>query len=129
MSSANGNGRAGRRNVFGAPEDIRDNVGLLEYFELVRRMVHAGAVELGVTAAEVEARLRNVSPESVVGGLGSRRRAKQVSRPVELAAESLTVASQYMVTAANRFNAVYMPELEAAGAAQRRRRDFTFKAA
>lgn len=117
-----------RNNVFGAPEEIRDNVTLLEYCETVRRLMHRGAVELGVTAAEIDARLRNVSPDAVVGGLSGRRRAKQVARPIDLASESLTVACQYMVTAANRFQAAYMPELEAAGAVRKRQNDFRFRA-
>lgn len=123
------NVRPRRRNVFGAPEEIRSNVELLEYCETVRRLVHQGAVELGVSAAEVEARLRNVSGGVIIGGLTSRHRARQVAKPIELAGQSLTIASQYMVTAANRFQAAYMPELEAVGAASRNRRDFEFRAA
>lgn len=108
------NGQSGRGFLTpGGP--IQDNVALIEWCEQSRRMLHAGALELGICAAEVDATLRKVSKGLMVGGLSSTYRAHRVSKPIAQAAESLVVASRYIITASNRFQAVYMPELEAAG--------------
>jgi|GEM_PF-6361722 hypothetical protein len=104
-----------QRGIFTGADALTDNVALMEWFNGSRRVLHAAALELGVTASELEARLRAVSGGLSVGGLTGRARARQVTKPITHAAEALVVASQYIVTASSRFEAVYMPELEAVG--------------
>lgn len=113
------------RGIFIGADALTDNVALSHWFNETRRVLHAAAVELGVTASELDARLRAVSSGIVVGGLTARARARQVAKPITHAAEALVVASQYIVTAAGRFEAVYMPELEAVGY-KPRKSDFRF---
>ncbi|TDB87202.1 hypothetical protein E1091_15920 [Micromonospora fluostatini] len=116
----------GGNRYFVSADAITDNVALLEWCENTRRVIHAGALELGIVASEIDARLRAVNP-GLVGGMSGRARARQVARPIQQASESLVIASRYIVTAATRFQAVYLPELEAAGH-KPRRNDFRFKA-
>ena len=66
-------------------------------------------------ASEADARFRRVSRGLVVANMSSVYRARQVSKPIAQAAEALAMASRYVITAANRYQAVYLPELEAAG--------------
>lgn len=106
---------------------LNDNVALLEWAEQSRRLLHMGSLELGITAAELDARLRKVNPTLVVAGLDARYRARQVTKPVAQAAEALTLASRYIITATNRFEAVFMPELEQAGY-RAKPAEFKFKA-
>ncbi len=106
---------------------IRDNVTLIEWCEQSRRVLHAGALELGICAAEIDAKLRKVSRGLVVGGLTAGYRAGRVAKPIGQAAEALVVASRYIITASNRFEAVYMPELEAAGYRSKANPGFAFK--
>ncbi|MDR7278957.1 hypothetical protein [Catenuloplanes atrovinosus] len=106
---------------------LTDNVALLEWAEQSRKLLHMGSLELGITAAELDAKLRKVNPHLLVAGLDARYRARQISKPVAQAAEALTVASRYIITATNRFEAVFMPELEQAGY-KPRADEFTFKA-
>jgi hypothetical protein len=94
---------------------LTDNIAFIEWAENSRRILHSGALELGICAAELDAKLRKVSRGLVIGGLSSGYRAQRVSKPVGQAAEALVVASRYIITASNRFQAVYLPELEAAG--------------
>lgn len=108
------------RTIFDGASALTDNVALTEWLEAGRRIMHAGALELGISASEVEARLRRVSGGLMVAGLSSRHRAHMVARPIQLAAESLVVASRYLITANNRFMAAYTPELEQAGYRHRR---------
>jgi len=115
------------RSFFAAADSLTDNVALLEWCERSRRILHAGALELGICASELDARLRSVS-RGPVGGLSGRARARQVARPIQQASEALVIASRYVITASTRFQAVYMPELEAAGFRRSRRPDFKFKA-
>jgi hypothetical protein len=107
---------------------ITDNVALIEWCEQSRKMLHAGALELGICAAEVDAKLRKVSKGLVIGGLTAGYRAGRVAKPISDAAEALVVASRYIITASNRFEAVYMPELEAAGYRGPAKPGFAFKA-
>lgn len=104
-----------QRSFFTGADALTDNVALVEWFNNSRRLLHAAALELGVTASELDARLRAVAGGVVVGGLSGRARARQVARPITHASEALVTASQYIVTASTRFEAVYMPELEAVG--------------
>lgn len=106
---------------------IADNVTLIEWCEQSRRVLHTGALELGICAAEVDAKLRKVSRGLVVGGLTAGYRAGRVAKPIAQAAEALVVASRYIITASNRFEAVYMPELEAAGYRGKSQPGFAFK--
>ncbi len=105
---------------------MTDNVAFLEWTENSRRILHTGALELGICAAELDAKLRKVSRGLVVGGLTSGYRASRVSNPVSQAAEAMVVASRYIITASNRFQAVYLPELEQAGY-KPRASDFSFR--
>jgi hypothetical protein len=107
---------------------IADNVALIEWCEQSRKMLHTGALELGICAAEVDAKLRKVSKGLVVGGLTAGYRAGRVATPIGKASEALVVASRWIITASNRFEAVYMPELEAAGYRANRNPSFAFKA-
>lgn len=104
-----------QRGIFAGVDALTDNVALAHWFNETRRVLHAAALELGVTASELDARLRAVSGGIVVGGLTARARARQVAKPITYAADALVVASQYIVTASTRFEAVYLPELEAVG--------------
>lgn len=106
---------------------IQDNVALIEWCEQSRKLLHSGALELGICAAEIDAKLRKVSRGLVVGGLTAGYRAGRVAKPIGQAAEALVVASRYIITASNRFQAVYMPELEAAGYRGRTNAGFAFK--
>ncbi|MEV6801318.1 hypothetical protein AB0M91_23670 [Micromonospora rifamycinica] len=115
----------GRSFLTGA-DALTDNVALLEWCEHSRRILHAGALELGICASELDARLRAIS-RGPVGGMTGRARARQVARPIQQSSEALVIASRYMVTAASRFQAVYLPELEAVGYRQRSRAQFKFK--
>lgn len=115
-----------QRGIFTGADALTDNVALAEWFESTRRVLHAASLELGITASELDARLRAVSRGLPVGGLTGRARARQVTKPIANAAESLVVASQYIVTAAGRFEAVYMPELETVGH-KPRRSEFKFR--
>lgn len=103
------------REFFTLPTGQLDNVILMEWLEASRRAMHGGALELGISASELEAKLRRVSSGLVVAGMSSRYRAAQVARPIQKASEALVVASRYIITASNRFEAVFTPELEAAG--------------
>lgn len=114
------------RSFFAGADALTDNVALLEWCENSRRILHAGALELGICASELDARLRAIKG-GPMGGLSGRARARQVARPIQQASESLVIACQYVVTASSRFQAVYMPELEAAGH-RPRRNEFRFKA-
>ncbi|MBN1170548.1 MAG: hypothetical protein JXA67_00040 [Micromonosporaceae bacterium] len=114
------------RGIFTGADALTDNIALAEWFNTSRRILHAASLELGVTASELDARLRAVSRGLTVGGLTGRARARQVTKPLGHAAEALVVASQYIVTASTRFEAVYMPELEAVGH-KPRRNEFRFK--
>ncbi|MEU1756982.1 hypothetical protein ABZ436_30610 [Micromonospora matsumotoense] len=108
------------RGIFTGADALTDNVALVEWFNSTRRILHAAALELGVTASELDARLRVVGGGIMVGGLTGRARARQVARPITHASEALVTASQYIVTASTRFEAVYLPELEAVGYKPRR---------
>ncbi|MEU7590663.1 hypothetical protein AB0A95_30775 [Micromonospora sp. NPDC049230] len=114
------------RSFFAGADALTDNVALLEWCENSRRILHAGALELGICASELDARLRAVS-RGPMGGMSGRARARQVARPIQQASEALVIASRYIVTAGSRFQAVYLPELETAGH-RPRRQDFKFKA-
>lgn len=114
------------RGLFTGADALTDNVVLVEWFNTSRRILHAASLELGVTASELDARLRALSKGIVIGGLTGWARARQVTKPIQHAAEALVVASQYMVTANTRFEAVYMPELESVGH-KPRRNEFRFK--
>jgi hypothetical protein len=94
---------------------ITNNIELIEWFEQGRRILHTGALELGIVSAEIDAQLRKVSRGLMVAGVSSRYRAHMVSKPIAQSAEALIVASRYIITARNKFEAVFMPELEAAG--------------
>lgn len=109
----NGSGKARGFLTPGGP--IKDNHLFIEWLEQSRFILHTGALELGIVAAEMDARLRKVHRGLVVGGLTASYRAGRVSKPVSDAAEALVAASRYLITADNRFKAVYMPELEAVG--------------
>lgn len=113
------------RSFFASADALTDNHALLEWCETSRRILHAGALELGICASELEARLRGVS-RGPVGGLSGRARARQVARPIQQASEALVIASRYVITANNRFQAVYMPELEQVGYCGRKP-EFKFK--
>lgn len=121
----NGEGKA--RGFLTPATPLNDNHAFIEWLEQSRKVLHMGALELGICAAETDARLRKVSRGLVVGGLTAGYRARRVSQPISDAAEALVNASRYLITANNRFVAVYMPELEAVGY-QPRPGDFTFKA-
>lgn len=105
-----------RRGGFLLPNTpLTDNIALIEWFEDSRRILHAGALELGIVASEIDAQLRKVSKGLVVAGMSSRYRASRVSKPIALASESLIIASRYIITSNNRFEAAFMPELQASG--------------
>lgn len=114
MSSTTPNTGTGR-TFFSGADALTDNHALVEWCENTRRILHAAALELGITASELDARLRRVSGSVVVGGLSARARARQVARPIQQASEALVVASQYIITANNRFLSAFLPELEQAG--------------
>lgn len=116
------------REFFTLPTGQLDNVILMEWLEASRRVMHSGALELGISASELEAKLRRVNPTMVVAGMTSRYRAAQVARPLQKASEALVVASRYLITSANRFEAVFTPELEAAGYRPSSAGNFKFKA-
>lgn len=113
--------------TFMSGEPPMDNVELQQWFEVRRKALHQASIELGVSAAVLEARLRTVSGGKTVGGLSARKRARMVAGPIRLAAVALTIAAKYMVTAYGRFLAAYMVELEAAGAVKRRQSQFEFR--
>lgn len=104
-----------RRSFLTPDAPLTDNIALLEWFEQSRRALHLGSLILGGISAELDAKLRKVNPTFVVAGLTSVHRARQVSRPTGKAAEALNSATKYIITASNRFEAGFMPELEAAG--------------
>ncbi|MFY1649893.1 hypothetical protein ACN27J_03230 [Solwaraspora sp. WMMB762] len=116
-----------RRTLFAAPDALTDSHALIEWCEITRGVLHAGALELGICASELEARLRRASLNPM-GGLSARARARKVARPVQQAGEALVIASQYVITASNSFLAAYAPELDAAGFAAKPRPEFKFKA-
>jgi hypothetical protein len=104
------------RHGFLTPQaPINNNIELIEWFEQGRRILHAGSLELGIVSAEIDAQLRKVSRGILVAGVSSRYRAHMVSKPIAQSAEALVVASRYIITARNKFEAAFMPELEAAG--------------
>jgi len=115
-----------QRGIFSGADALTDNVALAEWFESSRRTLHAASLELGITASELDARLRAISGGVIIGGLTGRARARQVTKPIGHAAEALVTASQYIVTASARFEAAYMPELEAVGH-RPRRSEFKFR--
>ncbi|MEV6297871.1 hypothetical protein AB0M02_00525 [Actinoplanes sp. NPDC051861] len=94
---------------------LQDNVTFLEWCEGARKVLHVGALELGIFASEADARFRRVSRGLVIAHMSSVYRAHQVSNPIAQAGEALVAASRYIITASNRYQAVYLPELEAAG--------------
>lgn len=97
------------------PGALQDNVTYLEWCEQARKILHVGALELGIFAAEADARFRKVSRGLIIANMSSVYRAHQVSKPIAQAAEALVTASRYVITSSNRYQAVYLPELEAAG--------------
>lgn len=116
-----------QRSFFTGADAITDNHAFFEWAENARRVLHAAALELGITASELEAKLRRVNNGIVlVPGISAVARARQVARPIGNAAESLLIASKYIITATNRFEAAFLPELEAAGY-RRNPQTFTFK--
>lgn len=123
--TAGGSGQARGFLTPGGP--ITDNIAFLEWCEQSRKILHGGALELGICAAEVDARLRKVSRGLMVGGMTSGYRSGRVAKPIASAAEALVVASRYIITASNRFEAGYAPELEAAGFHGRGNPGFTFR--
>jgi len=106
---------AERRGFLTPVAPINNNKALFEWFEQSRVLLHSGALELGIVSAEIDAQLRKVSRGIMVAGLSARYRAHMVSREIAHAGEALTVASRYIITASNKFEAAYMPELAAAG--------------
>lgn len=112
--------------TFMGGEPPMDNVELRNWFDVRRKALHIASVELAVSSAAIEARLRTVSGGRTVGGLSARKRARMVAGPIRLAAMALVIASKYMITAYGRFEAAYAPELEAA-AYRRRRPGFGFR--
>lgn len=127
-ASNNGNRPKSGRSFFAMSDGLTDNIALIEWVEQSRRVLHAGALELGITASELEAKLRRASRGLVVGGLSARYRAHMVTKPVQQASEALVIASQYIVTAGNRFEAAFGYELEQAGYKGRSRNgEFKFK--
>lgn len=129
MASSSGGQRPPKRSFFTMADGLTDNVVLLEFVEQSRRTLHAGALELGITASEIEAKLRRHGRGITIGGLTAGHRARQVARPIQQASEALVIASQYIITAGNRFEAVYGHELEQVGYQGRRSgSDFRFKA-
>lgn len=116
------------RSFFAGADSLTDNYALLEWCETSRRLLHAGALELGICASELEARLKSVKTSGVTGGMSARARARQVARPIQQGSEALVIASQYIITASNRFMAAYMPELEQVGFQGARKPEFRFKA-
>lgn len=108
--------RAHARNFFAGADAIVDNHTFFEWAEGSRRILHAAALELGIVASELDAKLRTVNNGVVLlPGLTARARARQVAKPVQQAGNALLVASQYIITSTNRFEAAFMPELESAG--------------
>lgn len=125
---ASTNDRPKNRSPFTMSDALTDNLALIEWCEQSRRVLHAGALELGISASELEAKLRRVSGGVLIAGMSARYRAHQVSKPIQQAAEALVVASRYIITANNRFQAAYSPELEAAGYKASGNGGFKFKA-
>jgi len=121
-------GAKSRRSPFVMADGISDNLSFMEFVEEGRRVLHAGALELGITASELQAKLRRANRGITVGGMTARYRAAYVTRPIGQAAEALVIASKYIITSGNRFEAVYGYELEHAGAKRRESRGFEFKA-
>lgn len=126
-TSSNTNRTQSGRTGFAMADGITDNIELMEWVERSRRLLHAGALELGITASELEAKLRRASKGLVIAGMSARYRAHQVAKPVQQASEALVIASQFIITAGNRFEAAYGYELERVGAKGRRRSDFQFR--
>lgn len=94
---------------------LTSNIELFEWFEQSRQVLHAGSLELGIVAAELDAQLRKVSRGVLVAGVSARYRAHMVSKPIGQAGAALVAASRYIITSRNKFEAVFLPELEAAG--------------
>lgn len=112
---------------FITPGDPLDSAeALVTYLERIRKVLHVGAMELGVTTAELEATLRSVSPTISVAGMTAGARARQVCKPMTGAAEALVTASKFVITANNRFMSAYLPELEASGFVAPKREKFNF---
>lgn len=126
MSSVNRH----RGLVFPGSDDLTDNLALLQFCETTRRLIYAGAMELGASAAEVEARLRTLTGHvggNNLGQMTGRHRALVVAKPMHEAHEHLVDASRCMVRTAAKFQELFAPELDAVGAGQGRPK-FEFRA-
>lgn len=88
---------------------------LLEWMEYSRHFLYAAGVLLGADAAAIDAKLRKPGRVPIVGGMLDNQRARAVSKPVADAGGACLVACQYLQQAANKFESVYIPELEAIG--------------
>lgn len=125
--ATNGNGQARGSGFPMPPGPLKDNILILEWLEKARLTARDGHLIIGACSAELDARLRTVHRGLVIGGMTAGYRARRVSSPVSNAAEALLTVQKYLVTAANRFEAVYMPELEAVGYAPKVNSGFVFK--
>lgn len=84
--------------------DFTDSRALRIYLNNARRVLHRAAMELHISASELEAALRTVPGES---RSVQRRRARRVSRHLKHAAECLVAASSATVRTWGTFQAEY----------------------
>lgn len=97
------------------PGALKDNITFLEWCEDTRNILHVSGIALGAFSSAADATFRKVSRGLVIASMTSSYRARQVANPIAKAAEALISAERYIITSANRYEAVFTPELEAAG--------------
>lgn len=115
MSQSNPSGRTG--DLFTLVEGaLEGSSSYMAFIEQARKILFAQATTLGVLAGEAEARFLTVNSGLLLPpGISARVRAKMIAKPLEGASDALTVASKYILTSGNRFQAGFAAELEAAG--------------
>lgn len=101
--------------LFLPPDNLDDNIKYMEWLNQCIRVLQTGAVCIHVGAASANAALRKVNRHLLIGGLTSTYRANMATKPVDNAAEACVVGVKYLYTAKTKFEAAFMPELEAAG--------------
>lgn len=106
------NGRTRGSGSLPAP-DFTDSRQLRLYVDQTRRILHAAAMHLHMSAEELRAGLSTIPapPGTMMPRSVQRRRARRVSRHMAHAAECLVDGSAAMVRTWGAFRAEYAPEL------------------
>lgn len=109
-------------------DDFASASAVRTYCNNVRNATHRMAVELSLAADELKAALVEVPGNNLMFGVDSKYRARQVSKHLEHAAESMAAVAAGAVRTYAAFKRHYAPELAIAnGRKPKPRRQFDFE--